>query len=727
MDLLTIQHEDFTMFVDCTKFDDIWNKAKSNVGEKDLVSTYTWSEGVVSVERNGEPIAKGEKAPAVFFDNAEYPVWVDFKKHVTNAQFGSMLQSDNERFTFRGNTLAGFINYGNDIGKSELNIVYQTGTESKQFTFGYEVLSTKLNYHEHWKKIIEDIEQEYRMLSFDYLRRTFHGFTPDEKGDTPELIWWNVFAKEQERFIKACKSIIERPRRRLRGYEVFLRADKLKRVPANIENELAEHRKEPAHLYRVEEHVQSNDTQENRFLKYALCQILEKYESLKRRIEALNGLAEIEREKMQKMLDTLKHLQRNPFFRTVGRFKGLNQESLVLQRASGYSQVYWTWNLLRRAYSLKDGIYRLQSKDIATLYEIWCFIEVSHIVRDQLGIIPEDMEHRNRMEMNGVFTWELGKGEHSRILFRKNGVELAELVYNPKHTTWENDRTGIKNLVVPTVPQKPDIVLQLSKDDVQRGMKMTYLFDAKYRIDGKVNGVDSPPDDAINQMHRYRDAIYYKDNNEGDAALKKEVIGGYILFPGDGEPADVQVANFYKTIGQVNIGAFPLRPKDEKNRMLLEHFIHKLIEAKAVTTISHVIPQKGAFVEVGDRVLIGTVSPSSRKNYNKDFEEGKAKLYYTGAQFPSTIMLHNLHFFIPYFPGRGIRDVYEITGVRTITGRDVKQLEGTDAVTDDIRLAFELTYNRSLSDDFMKIKTAGMIKDTFLDTTFENLTGLMNG
>ena len=565
------------------------------------------------------------------------------------------------------------------------------------------------------------------MLSFDYLRRTFHGFTPDEKGDTPELIWWNVFAKEQERFIKACKSIIERPRRRLRGYEVFLRADKLKRVPANIENELAEHRKEPAHLYRVEEHVQSNDTQENRFLKYALGQILEKYESLKKRIEALNGVAEIEKEKMQKMLDTLKHLQRNPFFRTVGRFKGLNQESLVLQRASRYSQVYRTWNLLRRAYSLKDGIYRLQSKDIATLYEIWCFIEVSHIVRDQFGITPEDVEQRNRMEMNGVFTWELGKGEHSRILFRKDGVELAELVYNPKHTTWENDRTGIKNLVVPTVPQKPDIVLQLSKDDVQRGMKMTYLFDAKYRIDGKVNGVDSPPDDAINQMHRYRDAIYYKDNNEGNAALKKEVIGGYILFPGDGEPTDVQVANFYKTIGQVNIGAFPLRPKDERNRMLLEHFIHELIEAKAVTTISHVIPQKGAFVEVGDRVLIGTVRPSSRKNYNKDFEEGKATLYYTGAQFPSTIMLHNLHFFIPYFPGKGIRDVYEITGVRTITGRDAKQLEGTDVVADDIRLAFELTYSRSLADDFMKIKTAGMIRDTFIDTTFEKLSTFIDG
>ena len=722
MDLLTIRHEDFTMYVDCTKFDDIWNKAKSNVGEKDLLSTYTWSEGVVSVERNGEPIVKGEKSPAVFFDNAEYPIWVDFKKHVEKAQFGSLLQSDNEKFTFRGSTLAGFINYGNDIGKSELNIVYQTGVETKRFTFGYEVLSTKLNYHEHWRKIIEDIEQEYRMLSLDYMKRTFHGFTPDRNGETPELIWWSIFKGEQKKFVDACRSIIERPRHRLHGREVYLRADKLKRVPACIENELAEHRRETAHLYRVEEQILSNDTQENRFLKYTLGQITAKYEFLKRRIETIKNFSGIKKEEMDDMLATLKHLQRNPFFRTVGRFKGLNQESLVLQRAAGYSQVYRTWNLLRRAYSLNDGIYRLQSKDIATLYEIWCFIEVSHIVRELLGIKQEEVDHRNRMEMNGTFTWELGKGEHSRILFRKDGVELAELVYNPKHTG--NDNISMENLVAPTVPQKPDIVLQLTKDDLQEGMKMTYLFDAKYRIDGKVNGVDTPPDDAINQMHRYRDAIYYKDYDKNQ--LKKEVIGGYILFPGDGEPADVQVANFYKTIGQVNIGAFPLRPKDERNRMLLEHFIHELIEAKAVTTITHVIPQKGAFVEVGDRVLIGTVRPSSRKNYNKDFEEGKAKLYYTGAQFPSTIMLHNLHFFIPFFPGRGIRDVYEITGVRTITGRDAKQLEGTDAMADDIRLAFDLTYSRSLADDFMRIKTAGMIKDTFIDTTFDKLSTLIN-
>ena len=44
MDLLTIRHEDFTMYAECTKFEGIWNKA----------------EGVGSVERNGETIARGE-------------------------------------------------------------------------------------------------------------------------------------------------------------------------------------------------------------------------------------------------------------------------------------------------------------------------------------------------------------------------------------------------------------------------------------------------------------------------------------------------------------------------------------------------------------------------------------------------------------------------------------------------------------------------------------------
>ena len=723
MELLTIEHKDFTMIVECTKFDGIWNKAKSNVGEDKLYSTYSWSDGVVSVKRTLDAdheidIEQGVPAPATFFDNADYPIWIEFKDYVKDAQFGSILQNDNDRFSFRRHILAGFINYKNEIGRSEIQIIYKVDKETRAFRFGFEVLSTKLDYHEHWRTIVEDIEREYRMLSLDYMRRTFHGFSPDQNGEHPDIVWWSVFEGEQQKFIKACKSIIDRPRHRLHGEEeVYLRADKLKQTPHNIENRLAEHRKEPAYLYRVEQHILSNDTQENRFLKFALHQISKRYEDLRQRIEAVKTASGTMKSTMLATSETLKRLQHHPFFRTIGRFKGISQESMVLQKATGYSQVYRTWNLLRRAYSLNDGLYRLQTKDIATLYEIWRFIEVSHIVKAQLHLDDEDVEHRNRMEMNGIFSWELGKGEHSRILFRKDGVELAELVYNPKNADKENDNVGMKDLVVPTVPQKPDIVLQLTKNDLQQGMKMTYLFDAKYRIDGKDKDVDVPPEDAINQMHRYRDAIYYKDYDAN--ALKKEVIGGYILFPGDGEPNDVAVSKFYKTIKEVNIGAFPLRPKDVENRKLLENFIDELIHTKSYETIAHVIPQKGAYVEVGNRVLIGLVKEDNR--LFQAFMDGTATLYYSGKQFPTTIALQDLHFFMPYIKGKGIRDVYEIVKVRTITGKEAKQTDEDDADSKALRLAFELRYVRKQYAEFQPIDTTKMIVHTFVDTTFDKL------
>ena len=725
MELLTIEHKDFTMIVECTKFDGIWNKAKSNVGEDKLYSTYSWSDGVVSVKRTLDAdheidIEQGVPAPATFFDNADYPIWIEFKDYVKDAQFGSILQNDNDRFSFRSHILAGFINYKNEIGRSKIQIIYKVDKETRAFRFGFEVLSTKLDYHEHWRTIVEDIEREYRMLSLDYMRRTFHGFSPDQNGEHPDIVWWSVFEGEQQKFIKACKSIIDRPRHRLHGEEVYLRADKLKQTPHNIENRLAEHRKEPAYLYRVEQHILSNDTQENRFLKFALHQISKRYEDLRQRIEAVKTVSGTMKSAMLATSETLKRLQHHPFFRTIGRFKGISQESMVLQKATGYSQVYRTWNLLRRAYSLNDGLYRLQTKDIATLYEIWCFIEVSHIVKAQLNLDDEDVEHRNRMELNGIFSWELGKGEHSRILFRKDGVELAELVYNPKNADKENGNVGMKDLVVPTVPQKPDIVLQLTKNDLQQGMKMTYLFDAKYRIDGKDKGVDVPPEDAINQMHRYRDAIYYKDYDAN--ALKKEVIGGYILFHGDGEPNDVAVSKFYKTIKEVNIGAFPLRPKDVENRKLLENFIDELIHTKSYETIAHVIPQKGAYVEVGNRVLIGLVKEDNR--LFQAFMDGTATLYYSGKQFPTTIALQDLHFFMPYIKGKGIRDVYEIVKVRTITGKEAKQTDEDDADSKALRLAFELRYVRKQYAEFQPIDTTKMIVHTFVDTTFDKLEEL---
>ena len=336
--------------------------------------------------------------------------------------------------------------------------------------------------------------------------------------------------------------------------------------------------------------------------------------------------------------------------------------------------MYRTWNLLRRGYSLYDGLYRLQTKDIATLYEIWCFIEVSHIVKEKLRLTDEDVDHRNRMEMNGLFTWELGKGEQSRILFKKDNVELAELVYNPKSTDNENESVSIKNFIVPTVPQKPDIVLQLTKNDLEQGMKMTYLFDAKYRISGKDHGVDTPPDDAINQMHRYRDAIYYKDHQT--ESLKKEVVGGYILFPGDGAPDSIQIAHFYKAIEQVNIGAFPLRPKNVENRNLLVKFIESIIGKDSTEILNDSIPQKGLYYaseEPKDTIyMILTID----EEVNKDLDavlKGKASNIIMGKKgIEDTKDIQAIRYIAPITFGSHIIGYYKVTKANLTRVEDEK-------------------------------------------------------
>ena len=692
MDLLTIEHQDFTLSVECPGFERVWDKAKCLVGMGNensdaLKCVYSWSDTIASVTRDGVALICGEKGSAVFFDETDYHIWVDFATDVEYASVNSFVKKDNEKFSFRKqkSILAGTINFGNDIGKSCFSFIYWKGGIRKTFSFVFTVLSTKLDYNEQWKAIVHDIENEYRLLSLAYLRSTFHSFTPDQKGDTPDLIWWNIFEREQNAFIKACKSIISRPRRQLKGTVTYLRADQLKYLPASLEREYAENKDEPSYKYRVEERVQSNDTPENQFVKFAINQISRKFASLKKHI-IKDQLPSEKKESIDQMEVALKHLQSHPFFRTVGPFRGLNQENLVLQRASGYSQVYRTWNLLRRVYSLNDGLYQLQTKDIATLYEIWCLIKVADIVKRRLEIGDEDVENANRCELNGVFTRELEKGEESRILFRKDGVRLVELFYNP---TYNKKGHGDHGLIVPTVVQKPDIVLQLTKSDISDDKILTYLFDAKYRIgERRKDGNDAPPEDTINQMHRYRDAIYYKHRNL--YPLRKEVIGGYILFPGYVDPAfDISKIDYFASIDEVNIGAFPLRPNDISCE-ILEEFIGNLIDTDGMELLDKTIPQKGLYYtskQEGDSVIVACVENDGQLSWvksNNEFglctDEGKE-----GSVKPFGPFAH-AQYLILYKKGeKKSTDFFHLTGEYSIKTKE--ELNGCPDLSGDSFLA----------------------------------------
>ena len=696
MHLLRVKHNDFALTFECTKFQQRWEKGvKLLKGAHHLTSTYSCSDEAEVKHLTPYSEDKADDIGAIqlgnpnegafFFEQTDYSVWIEFVNGVTDARFIGNRAEDCEHFSYKPqrNILMGFLNYENEIGRADFPIAYTKDGVQKRFTFSYDVLSTKLDYHHDWKIILQDIEQEYRMLSLDYLRKTYHGISEGD-GESFDLIWWNIFHGLQEEFIRSCKNIIDRPRHRLRAVSSYKRADQIRRFTTTLEQQFSEHKHEESHLYYVEEQHTTHNTIENRFLKHTLQMIQKRYSALANRVLELN-ISAPEKERIKTTADTLQHLVRNPFFRTIGKFEGLKQESLILQRDVNYSKVYRTSAILRKSFNLNDGLYRMETKDIATLYEIWCFIQVEKVVKELFREQDIDVttDHQNRMEMHSLFTYDLGKGEHSRIVFKNGDITLAELVYNPKHTEHENDRMGIAHFESPTVPQKPDIVLQLTKDDLERGMNLTYLFDAKYRIEQDRQGRDVPPDDAINQMHRYRDAIYYSTPQNG---LKKEVLGGYILFPGQMTETD----HFRQSVDEVNIGAFPLRPGVKQHDMLRD-FIAELMRKNAVEIVEQVIPQKGTSLEIRDKVLVGLVREDNLAN----FLDHSATTYYAGKNytFPQNIYLNNVHWFVPVLKGKGARDLYKINAVHT--GKKPHEDEA-----DAARIVFDIEYVRPLYDDY---------------------------
>ena len=284
MDILSVEHKDFLLKIESSKFELMRGKARRNISSDSLMSRYKWSEPIDKLKYRYEEwdVTEGQvEADAIFFDNTDYAVWVDFRGEVERASM-ALYGGHGECFSFYKSKqiLSGTINYKNDVGRSYIEINYERKGRKNRFRFEYDVLSVKLDYHVHWRRILEDVENEYRMLALSFLRKTFHGFNPAVDGQKPELVWWNIFQDKQKELLKAVRMIVNQPKKRLRDTQEYLRADKIKRWTPQLENEVAEHKYETGRLYKVPLPQLNQDTVENRFLKYALIQIQKKYDVL---------------------------------------------------------------------------------------------------------------------------------------------------------------------------------------------------------------------------------------------------------------------------------------------------------------------------------------------------------------------------------------------------------------------------------------------------------------
>ena len=506
---------------------------------------------------------------AFFFENTDYPLHVKTNHNGIKLLRLTIGKEQNQHVTTENTIIFGSINYKNQVGKTDICVIYEKDGKENSLSFTTEVLSYKMDYRSDMRNVIRDIEEEFAMLSYSFLKETYLTFQTSDTKST-DLIWWQIFRECYEKIIYASRLIINNPKRRLQTAVRYDRLERIPYVPAELENEYVEFKNESSHLYRIEEMYLSKDTIENQFLKYAIFNLSDRFKRVKRNVMRILKADNVDiKKKIEEMDEELSAIANDQFFRGIGKFKGFTQDSLVMKQAVGYRDIYEYWIILQCGYDLQEGIMQLEVKDISELYEIWCFIKVKNIVQHILR--NKATVHVEGSKMKGDFVKTLIQGSKSEVTFYQNDkthIQLASVMYN---ATTDDEDAGIDESVIgrntdieyttsKTTEQRPDIVLRLRKTG--DSFQYTYLFDAKYRIRDTTipshGGVDVPPVDAINQLHRYRDAIFY--SKESDERLKREIIGGYVLYPGNLNRDQFKGSYYHRSVEEVNIGAFPLKP-----------------------------------------------------------------------------------------------------------------------------------------------------------------------
>lgn len=637
MDVAVFDCDDYTLTISTASIDNAWQRFSRRV--KDDALTYcdyfSSRNGKLSLycpfdENSYEPLPLNPEVPQtewkekhpVLFETCKYQFAIEFKKLEStqnerrNPKVHHALKSVGEAFRFyksgsHSGILVGEIDFLNSPGKFKFTFEYidGEGVPRREFFEAY-VASPKLDTKNDLHEITELINEEYENYVFDYLTLTFSSYTLTRAERNNSIVWLSIFKNVVDDYFNNIVYIMSRPNNRSVRRVYYRHPEKIRRWNPQQEERYRDYGTDAdKHWFRCEQTENTTNTRENRFVKYSLRVLGKKFHKVFGEVGSLyyKDMDAEEIELLESYDKKFKKFLAAPFFKKVGDFEGFRQESAVLQQRSGYSQVYKAWLMLKNSLDLVDGKTDIGMKKIWELYEIWCFLIMKRLVAKVLGLDLHNREEvqENKGEMLDLFVDN--KIQHD-ITFNAHNGDKVKLEY--QHTY--NRRT--KEMKTTTTEQRPDIVLEIEKkNDLNEDGKpfvLTYLYDAKYRVqDDEAQGeldngenvdiADYPLPDTINQMHRYRDAIYYSMDNDV-RPQGKEVIGGYILFPGRTDGNKIENRYFYKSIKKVNIGAFPLLPADKDHRkdfvqsdLLERHLREILLEDSIIEHVKDSIPQKG--------------------------------------------------------------------------------------------------------------------------------------
>lgn len=568
-------------------------------------------EPLITNEYAGEHnISGGYVIPPMFYEQQRYELIIEVADD-SDVEFWHDNYNIRKSVTAVGRSrriLSGIINFGNDIGFSDF-IILLNGKEYLRLVI--EVFPSKISYKEDYKAIITDVTAEVYNIIFDFLKKTYFGYRQNDKIGNSPVEFFAVINKIYDEFIKAADMILYQPHHELEAFYEMMPSHKIKHIDNRSIKWLSTHSQyitKGINGLAVEKTIGirkriNYDNKENCLAKFILQSTARKLCDFKKHY--LNLQRDVDKAILEK-IDLMVHgINRRCYNGILSDINASENNrpgmSLVFSMAPGYRELYKYYLMLIRGLDVTGDIFNISVKDIAVLYEYWCFIKLNSLLRnsDKYVLLSQNIV---KVQGNGLYI-SLVKGKGTKVKYRNiTNQEVICLSYNPKE------------IDVPTINQKPDNVLTLEKkgSDVQ----YEYVFDAKYRINPALKGTyyynnieqtPGPEVDDINTMHRYRDAIVY---HSGAKPFERTMFGAYVLFPYTNEK-EYKEHRFYKSIEKVNIGGLPFLPSATR---MVQEMLEQLIadssdSAFERTTLPRGIEAKLAKVNWDVRdVLIGTLS-----------------------------------------------------------------------------------------------------------------------
>lgn len=591
----------------------------------------------------GQPVGELTLPEVLFFENKLYEFEFSFDASVSATDKPAIihrLSGIEESFHYKHRSLRGNINFGNDIGWFRLGVRYRVAELDVTQYLSFEVQPTKMAMAGDLKAIHQEVDRLYPLWHFSFAQKTEQELAKSRKPhERFELLWLAHFEKLRLDLQKGIQRICNAPHTRLMPYEHHVRAERLHgRVSPKLEERITAHLRngESHHHYRVNWKRLSLDTPENRFVKMVLTKCGQDIARFRERAMQANISPESGRlsDSFFAELDSWKRpldqLLNRPLFDEVGDFEGMAAESLVLHQRAGYAGVYRIWQELKLYLDVFGRNASVSMKSVAELYEVWCLLEVRQILLD-LGF--KEKYSTKAALINQGFEKELTDGMGAAFqLERPDGIKIR-LAHGPVFSRTKDPAFG--KIYSWTTVQRPDIFLEAT---FANGESVQWIFDAKYRIAEDRDGRDCAPDDAINQMHRYRDALIHVNKaDDGGQKKTRPILGAYILYPGwhdetgTGNPYD-------EAIGTVGIGGFPLLP-GRPNKWLRDFLENHFGNAN----MTYVIPEPDQYLaedsariatmgtylgRYGDLTLAASLGPGRSKEYVDRFRQGAAGWYH---------------------------------------------------------------------------------------------------